>query len=132
VLASASTGAEAEELALDLACSAREALPRDPDQWRPDAGAPDDVVPLLGLWWTEGSELVLSYRDGRLQAELVDGGAGRTTSRFEREAPHLYRVVEGRERGEQLRVVRDDRGEVVKLYFATYPVTRSPRPFGPT
>ena len=38
--------------------------------------------------------------------------------------------VEGRERGELLRVVRDDAGEPVKLYFATYPCTRNPSTFG--
>jgi hypothetical protein len=29
-----------------------------------------------------------------------------------------------------LRVVRDERGEVVKLYWATYPFTRAPEIFG--
>jgi len=43
-----------------------------------------------------------------------------------REAADLFRVADGRERGEQLRVVRDDGGAVVKLHFATYPVTRTP------
>jgi CubicO group peptidase (beta-lactamase class C family) len=131
VLASASTKAKAEELALDLACAAREALPRPAAAWSPDGGAPAEVLPLLGIWWTEGNQLVLSYRDGRLQAELPDGPAGRSTSWFALEAPDRYRVIEGRERGEQLRVVRDEHGDVLKLYFATYPVTRAPQTFGP-
>lgn len=131
VLASASTRAKADELALDLAEAALHRLVREPQPWRPDAGAPSEVVPLLGPWWAEGDELVLSYRGGRLQAELIGGPAGRNVSWFVQEAPDRYRVAEGRERGEQLSVVRDERGAVVKLYFATYPVTRTPQPSGP-
>jgi hypothetical protein len=29
-------------------------------------------------------------------------------------------------------VVRDENGEVVKLYWATYPFTRAPEVFGPS
>jgi len=38
-------------------------------------------------------------------------------------------VVEGRERGELLRAVRDESGAVTKLYFVTYPLTREPSSF---
>ena len=79
----------------------------------------------------EGNELVLSYRNGRFQAELIGGPIGRSVSWFAQEGADRFRVVEGRERGEQLRVVRDDRGAVVKLYIATYPATREPQTFGP-
>jgi CubicO group peptidase (beta-lactamase class C family) len=130
VLTSTSTGAKAEDLALDLACAALEALARQPSAWRPDVGAPADVDPLLGRWWIEGNELVLSYRNGRFQAELIGGPIGRSVSWFTQEGVDRFRAVEGRERGEQLRVVRDDQGAVVKLYFATYPVTREPQTFG--
>jgi len=130
VLASASTNARAEELALDLACAALDALPREPAEWRPDGGPPAEVEPLLGRWWSEGSELVFSYREGRLRAELVGGPPGRSLSWLAPDGPDRYRVVEGREQGELLRVVRDEHGEVVKLYFATYPMTREPRTFG--
>ena len=44
-------------------------------------------------------------------------------------AADLYRCVEGRERGELLRVVRDGDGSVRKLYFATYPLLREPSTF---
>jgi CubicO group peptidase (beta-lactamase class C family) len=132
VLTSASTGAGADSLALELASAAIELVVRDPALWRPDGGAPAEIVPLLGQWWTEGNSLVLSYRGGRLQAELVGGPVGRNVSWFAQEAPNSFRVAEGRERGEQLRVVRDEHGAVVKLYFATYPVTRTPRPSGTT
>jgi hypothetical protein len=42
----------------------------------------------------------------------------------------VWRIVEGRERGELVRAVRDDEGSVVKLYVATYPATRHPSTFG--
>jgi CubicO group peptidase (beta-lactamase class C family) len=130
VLTSASTRARAEELAVQLACTALDALPADEPRWLPGAEPPPEVRELLGPWWTEGNELVLSYVGGRFQAELVKGPAGRRVSWFEQETADHFRVVEGRERGEQLRVVRDDTGAVVKLYFATYPVTRTPQTFG--
>ncbi len=130
VLTSASTGAKAEDLAVRLTCAALDALPVETSPWMPGDPPPVEVEDLLGSWWTEGNELVFSHRDGRFQATLVAGPAGRNVSSFEREAPDLFRVVEGRERGEQLRVVRDDAGAVVKLYFATYPVTRTPQTFG--
>jgi hypothetical protein len=34
--------------------------------------------------------------------------------------------VFGRERGELLRIVRDDAGTPTKLYWATYPMLRAP------
>ena len=49
---------------------------------------------------------------------------------FAEEGPDRFRVVSGRETGELLRVVRHPDGTVDKLYWATYPVTRDPRPFG--
>jgi hypothetical protein len=42
----------------------------------------------------------------------------------------LYRTVSGRETGELLRVTRNGGGEVVKMNWATYPVTRTPLAFG--
>ncbi len=39
-------------------------------------------------------------------------------------------MVEGRERGELLRIVRDADGVPVRLYLATYPLTRAPATFG--
>ena len=56
-------------------------------------GAPAEIIPLLGQWWTEGNPLVLSFRGGRLQAELVGGSVGRNVSWFAQEAPNRYRVT---------------------------------------
>jgi CubicO group peptidase (beta-lactamase class C family) len=130
VLINSSTGADPETLGLDLADAVLDALPRRPAVWRPDDGAPADVAAMLGRWWTEGSELVLSWKEGRLRVELVDGPPGRNVSWLTAEGDDRWRVVEGRELGELLRVVRDDDGAAVKLYLATYPVTRAPTAFG--
>jgi hypothetical protein len=91
-----------------------------------------EIAQLLGRWWSEGDESIFSWRGGRLEARLADAPSGREPSVFEREGEDLYRVVSGRERGETLRVVRDESGEVVKLYWATYPFTRTPEVFGPS
>jgi hypothetical protein len=131
VLCNAGAGAAPERLALDLAEAVLDELPRLPVPWRPDGGAPADVEPLLGRWWSEGLELVLSWSGGeeRLRLELVGGPPGRSISSLRREGADRWRVVEGRELGELLRVVRDERGAPVKLYVATYPLTRAPAAF---
>ena len=130
VLTAASTGADAEELALDLTVATLDRLSRVPEVWTPEASAPPELRPLLGVWWEEGNELVVRYRGGRLEVELIGGPLGRSTSVLAPDGPDRFRVVEGRERGELVRVVRDAAGEITKLYFATYPVTRSPSASG--
>jgi len=129
-LTNASAGPSPDVLALELAEAAVEALPADPEPWRPDGGAPPGIEPLLGRWWTEGHELVFRWRKGRLEAQLVGGPPGRDTSYLEPEGDDRWRIVEGRERGELVRVVRDGDGAVEKLYMATYPLTRTPETFG--
>ena len=129
VLTNTSAGGKPEALALDLAKAAIEALPAEPEPWQPGESPPEDVADLLGRWWSEGHELVFVWRGGRLQARLVDGVPGRDTSFFERLDDDRWRIAEGRERGELLRVVRGGGGEVEKLYFATYPLTRTASTF---
>jgi CubicO group peptidase (beta-lactamase class C family) len=128
VLTNSGAGPDPETLALDLAVAALEALPTEPEPWRPAAPTPPEIEPLLGPWWTEGEEIVLSWRDGRLVADLVHGPEGRKLSYLEPDGEH-YRVVEGRERGELLRVVRGADGGVEKLNLATYPLRREPSTF---
>jgi CubicO group peptidase (beta-lactamase class C family) len=129
VLTNSGAGPAPGKLALELAVAALEELAPAPAAWVPDEAVPETIEPLLGPWWTEGHELVLSWRAGRLEARLVDGAPGRDVSRFEPDGEDRFRVVEGRERGELLRVVRGEDGTVEKLYFATYPVRREPSAF---
>ena len=130
-LMNTSAGGAPDALALDLAETAVKALPAEPDPWRPDAGAPAEVEPLLGRWWSEGDEVVFRWRQGRLEVQLVGAPAGRDTSYLEPEGADGWRIVEGRERGELVRAVRDASGGVEKLYLATYPLTREPVTFCP-
>ncbi len=130
VLANTSTGAKPEAVALDLATAVLDACPRTPAVWKPSPGVPAELEGLLGLWWTEGDEIVLSVRGGRFQAELVHGAPGRNISYLRADGPDRWRVEEGRERGEVLRAARGEDGVVTRLYFATYPLTREPETFG--
>lgn len=132
VLTNTGAGAAPDALALDLAEAALGALPDPVATWTPDLEPPEDVASLLGPWWTEGEVVVLRWRAGRLEAELVGGPPRRSVSVLEREGLDRWRVVEGRERGEVLRVVRDHDGAPAKLYFATYPMLRTPSTFGET
>jgi hypothetical protein len=144
VLMNTSRGADPLSLALDLAGQVLEAVPDDPAPWRPGAPVPADVEPLLGPWWTEGMEFVLSWRshpDGSdPDVDGPDGGhvelassrapEGTPPAVLRRDGNDRWRVVSGREQGELLRVVRNDAGAVSRLYWATYPMTRAPLPFG--
>ena len=129
VVTNTGSGAAPEKLALELASAAIEALPVAADPWSPGEPAPPEIEPLLGRWWVEGSEMVFSWRKGRLEGKLVAGTPGRETSYFVQEGEDVFRSAEGRERGELLRVVRNEDGSVEKLYFATYPLRREPSTF---
>jgi CubicO group peptidase (beta-lactamase class C family) len=126
------TGANADPIALslDLLVATLDGAPRLPTLWSPGPGAPPELDGILGSWWTEGEEMILSIRHGRFQAELLGGPPGRSISILEADGNDRWRVVEGRERGELMRAVRSEEGVVTKLYFATYPLTRAPSTFG--
>jgi CubicO group peptidase (beta-lactamase class C family) len=131
VLTNASTpGRAVETICLELAEQALELYPTEPKPWRPAQEPPPEVAELLGTWWSEGTPFVFWWEDALLHARPAEVDKERLVSLFRQEAPDRFRVAEGRERGELLRVVRNDEGRVEKLYWATYPVTRDPRPFG--
>ena len=130
VLTNAGAGTDPESLAVSLGEAALVAEPPAQRPWSPGAAAPEDVAPLLGRWWSEGEEFLFRWRDGRLEAVTLALPSWRPPSVFERLSDDLWRTVSGRERGEDLRVVRDDAGAVAKLYWATYPFTRRQHPFG--
>jgi CubicO group peptidase (beta-lactamase class C family) len=129
VLTNSGAGPKPDELCLRLVETMLDAHARAPAPWRPDV-VPADVGPLLGSWWTEGREAVVSYLGGRLQVRVVGVPAGRDVAYLAREGPARWRVVEGYERGERLEVVRDADGTVTRLLLATYPLTRVPQTFG--
>jgi hypothetical protein len=129
VLCNTSAGASPDTLALELAEAALETLRRTPVPWRPEDGAPDDIAPMLGRRLSEGSELVLSWHEGRLRLHALAYPEGRDVSWLRPEGDDTRRIVEGRELGELLRIVRDEDGAPVEPYVATYALTRVPRSF---
>jgi CubicO group peptidase (beta-lactamase class C family) len=123
--------APSDEEAERLVVTALDALPSEPEPWRPEPeSVPERVTGILGRWWSEGEETVFSWRAGRLEARLAGDSKDEEPSVFAEEAPDRFRVISGRERGEVLRVVRDEAGAAVKLYWATYPFKREPFTFG--
>jgi CubicO group peptidase (beta-lactamase class C family) len=119
-----------EEITLELAEKALELFPAEQAPWRAEGAPPPEVEELLGVWWTEGTPFVFWWEDGRLRARPAESDRPRAVSVFEPAGRDGFRVSEGRERGELLRVVRDTDGTVARLYWATYPVTRTPTTFG--
>jgi hypothetical protein len=121
---------QVEELARALISATVDQFPADPETWRTAEPLPDELDGVLGVWFLEGSEMVLHWRKGRLEATFPQAPEWTPPSVFAREDDDLYRTVSGREQGERLRIVRDESGRVVKMYWATYPLTRDPRPLG--
>ncbi len=99
------------------------------EPWRPGGPAPDEVDGVLGRWWSEWTEWVFSWSGEALEARQPEASDA-PPSRFRRVGQDLWVCERGSERGEEMRVVRDADGRVVKLYLATYPFTREPRVFG--
>jgi len=131
VLTNSGNWPKLSETGLALAEAALDELPPDVESWAAEEPPPEEMVPLLGRWWSEGDETIFSWRHGKLEARFTAAPPEREPSVFEPEGEDRFRTVSGRERGEVLRVVRDESGAVVKLYWATYPFARSPEIFGP-
>jgi CubicO group peptidase (beta-lactamase class C family) len=131
VLANSSAGVDVEGLAADLLTTVLDAEVDEPP-WRPSDPPPEAVAGLLGRWWSEGSEYVFSWRQGRLEAQAAVAEAlrPRPPAIFRQVAADLWTTVSGREEGEELRAVRTPDGTVSRLYWATYPLTRVPEVFG--
>jgi CubicO group peptidase (beta-lactamase class C family) len=129
VLTNSGTWPKLSETALMLTEAALEEFVPAAESWTPEEQPPQEMIPLLGRWWSEGSETIFSWRGGRLEARHASAPSAREPSVFEPAGDDRYRTVSGRERGEVLRVVRDQEGTVVKLYWATYPFTREPETF---
>jgi CubicO group peptidase (beta-lactamase class C family) len=122
--------ASLDELALGLVRAAVEEWPVAPAPWRAvTEPPPDEVAPLLGTWFHEGTRLTFRWRDGRLEGRYDDLPDWRPSSLFERDGDDRWRTVSGPEQGEPLRVERDESGGVRRLVWAGYPVTREPGPW---
>ena len=92
--------------------------------WRPRRAPPEELASALGRWWSEGTEFVFRWHDGRLEARWAEAPAWQPWTRFERLDRDRFRTAFGRERGELLRLVRDADGAVTRMYWATYPLSR--------
>jgi hypothetical protein len=90
---------------------------------------PDDVLPLLGIWFMESAHLVFRWREGKLEARFEGTPDWRPSSVFEQETDDRWRTVSGQEQGEALRLVRAEDGSVESMVWAGYPVTREPGPW---
>jgi CubicO group peptidase (beta-lactamase class C family) len=117
------------ELTLRLVGTTLEEWPVAPEAWRIGEPPPDDVVPILGIWFMEAARLVLRWRDGKLEGRFDDMPDWQPSSIFEREADDRWRTVSGPEHGEALRIQRDADGSIVQMVWAGYPVTREPGPW---
>jgi CubicO group peptidase (beta-lactamase class C family) len=130
VLANTTAGAAPSELAAELVCEVLDADPPMPQPWQPGPPVPDELAPLVGRWWSEGSPFAFSVRNGALEARLESAPATTPPAVFERVSAGVYRTVSGREQGEALRIERDALGAVHRLFWASYPFTREPQTFG--
>ena len=64
-----------------------------PEPWRVEEPPPDDVVPLLGVWFMEGDPVVFRWRDGKLEARFPDDADWEPPAVFRRESDDRWRVV---------------------------------------
>jgi len=121
-LTNSSTRGDMDMTAIRLAAKTIELWPEEIAAWRPEEEPPADVRPLLGRWWSEGSEFVFTWEDGALRANVAAAPDKRRQTIFERDGDGFL-AVRGRERGERLTV------EGEKLSWAGYDFTRAQEPF---
>jgi CubicO group peptidase (beta-lactamase class C family) len=104
--------------------------PVEDEPWTPGSTVPPELAGLRGQWFSEGSPFVFSVVHGRLEARSPEAPASRPPSVFEPLGDDVWRTASGRERGELLRVTRDDDGNPVTMHWATYLCTREPLAYG--
>ena len=117
------------ELGLAIVRTTVEEWPVAPEPWRIGEPPPDEVAPLLGIWFMEASRLVFRWREGKLEARYDGMLAWEPSAVFEREIDDRWRTVSGPEQGEGLRIQRGPDGSVERMVWAGYPVTREPGPW---
>jgi CubicO group peptidase (beta-lactamase class C family) len=106
-----------------------EEWPVAPEPWRVGEPPPDDVVPLLGIWFMEAGRLTFRWREGKLEARYDGMPDWQPSAVFERESENRWRTVSGPEHGEALRIERASDGAVTRMVWSGYPVTREPGPW---
>jgi len=121
-----SSSAAVGDLVLALVAATAARWPVPPEPWRVEQPPPDEVVPLLGIWFMEGDQVVIRWRDGALEARFPDDPEWAEPAVLRREGDDRWRIASGWEHGELLRVERDGGGTVTRLVLAGYPVTREP------
>jgi len=127
VFANSTAGGEPVALAGQLVSAVLDAEPSMANEWTPSRPQPD-LEGILGSWWTEGEEIVFEVRDNVLWSR-VPGGLPIADTRFVRVDGDRFRAVVGRERGELLEITRGPGGDVERMHFATYALTRNPTAF---
>ena len=131
VLTNTGAGADPPDLAGQLIEAVLDEEPVLPPAWTPSAPPPADAAELVGSWWLEGEEFVFRWREGRLEARRSGAPDWADPSTFEFLGDDRWRTAGAGEVGEILRVVRDHAGAVAELRWASYRVTRQPRPMMP-
>jgi CubicO group peptidase (beta-lactamase class C family) len=121
--------ADLGELEPTLVRTTVEEWPVPPEAWRVGEPPPEDVVPLLGIWFMEAVRLVFRWRAGKFEARFDGIADWEPSSVFERETEDRWRTVSGPEQGEALRLERAPDGSVRRMVWAGYPVTREPGPW---
>jgi hypothetical protein len=110
-------------LAAELLTHARteRELPK-PGPWAPAPPCPPELAEVLGLWWLEADEIILSWRRGGLHAHMTNDRYATETG-FRADGPGRYRTLSGRFQGELL-VIDDGPGGAV-IHWATYRLHRT-------
>jgi hypothetical protein len=127
VFANTTAGAETLGLAGQLVNAVLDSEPSPASLWSPSQPQPD-LDGILGSWWAEGEEIVFEVRDNVLWSR-IPGGPSIAETRFAQADGGRFRAVAGRERGELLEITRGTDGQVSRMHFATYALTRDPTAF---
>jgi CubicO group peptidase (beta-lactamase class C family) len=117
------------DLGLALVRTTVDEWPVAPEPWRIGEPPPDEVAPLLGIWFMEAARLVFRWREGQLEARFDGMLDWEPSAVFEWKTDDRWRTVSGPEQGEALRIDRGADGSIARLIWAGYPVTREPGPW---
>ena len=117
------------DLGLALVRTTVEEWPVAPESWRIGAPPPDDVVPVLGIWFLEAARVVFRWKEGKLEARWDGMQDWEPSAVLEQETDDRWRTVSGPEHGEALRLERGADGTVTRMVWAGYPVAREPGPW---